>query len=253
MSKKNFEDRYPSAGSVSHRHKSPNKNKSIPSDSVDDLIILPRCEQEIEILQVDPHFLLINKPTRLLSVPGRHPQNRDSVLVRMQALYPAAGIVHRLDFDTSGVMVIPLNPEALSSISKQFQARETEKFYTAVVAGLIEQDSGVIDLPIAPDVLNRPKYKICNLEGKSSVTEYTVLSRDVERQASRVRLHPITGRSHQLRLHMQAIGHPILGCEFYGNDQALAQANRLLLHATELGFFHPKSREKVNVECLPDF
>lgn len=234
-----------------------NKGKSVAAlraeQSFDDLMVLPACEAEIEILRVDPHFLLINKPARLLSVPGRHPKNHDSVLVRLQGDYPGAGIVHRLDFDTSGVMVIPLNSAALSAISKQFQARETKKTYTAVVVGLMAQDNGVIDLPIAPDADSRPKYKICSIGGKASITEYEVVNRDTEQNTTRVLLHPITGRSHQLRLHLQAIGHPILGCEFYGNEQALVQASRLLLHATELEFNHPVTQERVSVKCLPDF
>ncbi|RZA06989.1 MAG: RNA pseudouridine synthase, partial [Moraxellaceae bacterium] len=173
---------------------------------IDDLTVLPPCLDEIKILQRDDAFLLINKPARLLSVPGRHPQNRDSVTARVLVDFPNAAIVHRLDFDTSGIMVIPLNKRALSDISKQFQARTTHKTYTAVVNGLVKDDSGVIDLPIAPDMENRPKYKICVTSGRQSVTKFTVVSRDEVAQTSRVLLHPITGRSHQLRLHMQAIG-----------------------------------------------
>lgn len=217
---------------------------------IEQLFILPPCEGEIEILQETLDFLLINKPTRLLSVPGRHPQNRDSVISRLLPDYPGAAIVHRLDFDTSGVMVIPLNKPALSHISKQFQARTVSKHYTAVVAGLIEQSEGVIDLPIAS--AEGPKYKICHTTGKPSITEYQVLARDASAQTTRVFLHPITGRSHQLRLHLQALGHPILGCEFYGGDYANA-ADRLLLHATDLQFAHPQSGQPVFVESPPDF
>lgn len=220
------------------------------ADSIDDLFILPACRDEIEILREEEGFLLINKPTRLLSVPGRHPQNRDSVISRLQRQYPGASIVHRLDFDTSGVMVIPLNKSALSHISKQFQARTVVKHYTAVVAGLVEKDEGVIDLPIASD--DGPKYKICHQTGKPSVTEYSVISRNSEQNTTRLYLHPITGRSHQLRLHLQAIGHPILGCEFYGGEFARA-ASRLLLHATDLGFTHPVSGVDVFIEKLPAF
>lgn len=217
---------------------------------IEQLFILPPCDGEIEILQKTQGFLLINKPTRLLSVPGRHPQNRDSVISRLLPDYPGAAIVHRLDFDTSGVMVIPLNKPALSHISKQFQARTVSKHYTAVVAGLMEQDKGIIDLPIAS--AEGPKYKICHATGKASITEYQVLARDVAAQTTRVFLHPITGRSHQLRLHLQAIGHPILGCEFYGGDYANA-ADRLLLHATDLKFASPQSGQPVFVESSPDF
>lgn len=223
------------------------------SDAFDDLAVLPKCMEELEIIQRDPSFLLINKPTRLLSVPGRHPQNRDSVIARLLVNFPNAAIVHRLDFDTSGILVIPLNKAALSNISKQFQVRTTHKTYTAVVNGLVKDDSGVIDLPIAPDMENRPRYKICAATGRQSVTEFTVVSRDEIAQTSRVLLHPITGRSHQLRLHMLAIGHPILGCEFYADKVALSKSPRLLLHATELEFEHPVTSERVVGFCNPVF
>ena len=222
-------------------------------DAFDDLAILPVCVEDITILQRDPNFLLINKPTRLLSVPGRHPKNRDSVIARLLPDFPNAAIVHRLDFDTSGIMVIPLNKKSLSQISKQFQARSTNKIYTAVVNGLIEKNTGVIDLPIAPDMDNRPKYKICTETGRQSVTEFTVVSRDEIAHTSRVLLHPITGRSHQLRLHMKAIGHPILGCEFYADEIALRKSSRLLLHATELEFEHPTNSTRVLGVCNPTF
>jgi tRNA pseudouridine32 synthase/23S rRNA pseudouridine746 synthase len=221
--------------------------------AVDDLTVLPRCLDDVKILQRDESFLIIDKPARILSVPGRHPQNRDSVIARLLVDFPNAAIVHRLDFDTSGIMVIPLNKFALSHISKQFQARTTRKIYTAVVNGLVEDDSGVIDLPIAADMDNRPRYKICAETGRQSVTEFTVVSRDEIAQTSRVLLHPITGRSHQLRLHMLAIGHPILGCEFYADEVALSKSPRLLLHATELEFDHPVSGVRVLGVCNSEF
>lgn len=221
--------------------------------AVDDLAVLPLCLDDVKILQRDESFLLVNKPARLLSVPGRHPQNRDSVITRLLVDFPNAAIVHRLDFDTSGIMVIPLDKFALSHISKQFQARTTRKTYTAVVNGLLKDNFGVIDLPIAPDVENRPKYKICTQTGRQSVTKFTVVSRDQITQTTRVLLHPVTGRSHQLRLHMKAIGYPILGCEFYADEEALHKASRLLLHATELVFQHPLIGEEVVGVCNPDF
>lgn len=221
-------------------------------DAFDELAILPYCDGDIEILERDGLFLIINKPTRLLSVPGRHPLNRDSVIARLQVEYPNASIVHRLDFDTSGIMVIPLNKLALSDISKQFQARTVRKTYTAIVDGLIKDDSGVIDLPIAADAQNRPKYKISD-DGKKSVTEFSVVSRDHIANTTRVLLHPVTGRSHQLRLHMQAIGHSILGCGFYASDSVKNKARRLLLHATEIEFLHPATNEVVIAICNSDF
>lgn len=219
----------------------------------DELFILPACFEQVKLLYLDEFFLLIDKPSRLLSVPGRHPLNRDSVIVRLQADYPSAGIVHRLDFDTSGIMVIPLGKTALSHISRQFQARKVIKHYTAVVDGIVELDSGVVDLPIAADKDNRPKYKICHLEGKPSITEYRVLNRDLAANTTLLLLHPITGRSHQLRLHMQALGHPILGCEFYAHPEAQQKAARLLLHATDLVFEHPHTGAQVRGESKPLF
>lgn len=218
--------------------------------NIDQLFVLPPCAGDIEILRVDTDFLLINKPARLLSVPGRHPQNRDSVISRLTMDYLGASIVHRLDFDTSGVMVIPLNKPALSHISKQFQARSVSKHYIAVVAGIMAQDEGLIDLPIAAG--EGPKYKICHETGKPSVTEYSVLVRDTQANNTRVLLHPVTGRSHQLRLHLQALGHPILGCEFYGGAYAKS-AGRLLLHARDLAFIHPVTDEPVYIISEPDF
>ena len=230
------------------------KNKGIVmTNIVDDLIVLPRCLEEMAILRRDSEFIIVNKPSRLLTVPGRHPQNNDSVIVRLQKLYPVAAIVHRLDFDTSGLLVVPLHKGSLSHISKQFQARTVHKTYTAVVNGLVKENKGVIDLPIAADMDNRPKYKICDVAGKKSTTEFTVLTRDEVANTTRILLHPITGRSHQLRLHMQAIGHPILGCEFYGDAETLSKAPRLLLHATELEFKHPKTGKKVVEVCEPPF
>lgn len=223
------------------------------ADSVDDLFVLPACEGELVVLYEDADLLIVNKPTRLLSVPGRHPANRDSVSARLQAQYPTAAIVHRLDFDTSGILVVPLTRSALSHISRQFQQRSVHKTYTAVVQGLVERDEGIIDLAIAPDPEHRPKYKISAVEGKASLTEYRVLARVPEQNTTRLALHPVTGRSHQLRLHMQAINHPILGCSFYSLGESATGAERLLLHATEIRFAHPSSGKPVVQRCEPPF
>jgi len=223
------------------------------SDPIDELFILPPCEQPLELLHKDPGFLLVSKPSGLLSVPGRHPRNRDSVIARLQADYLQAAIVHRLDVDTSGIMVVPLGKQALSHISRQFQARTVSKSYTALVQGLVKDDQGSIDLPIAADAEHRPKYKICHQTGKPSLTRYQVLARDEQLQQTRLLLHPVTGRSHQLRLHLWAIGHPILGCSFYALGDSALLASRLLLHATLLEFIHPYTGEKVRGESPPPF
>lgn len=215
------------------------------SNTPESLAILPSCQDEIEILHQDASFLIINKPAGLLSVPGRNPANYDSVQTRLAEIYPSSSIVHRLDFDTSGIMVIPLNKLALSEISKQFQSRVVRKTYTAVVSGIVQPDTGEIDLPIAADADNRPKYKICKLSGKKSLTEFNVIERSIAENVTRLYLHPVTGRSHQLRLHLQAIGHPILGDVFYGGQESQSKSSRLLLHATEIQFHHPETQHIV--------
>lgn len=222
------------------------------NDSSNQLFVLPRCNEPLEVLHAEATHLLVSKPARLLSVPGRSPENRDCVVSRLQLEYPGATAVHRLDFDTSGVMVVPLSKAAVSNLSRQFQQRSVNKCYTAVVYGQVEQDRGRIDLPIAPDPEARPKYKI-SPEGKASVTDYQVLERDLQNNTTRLVLYPITGRSHQLRLHLQALGHPILGCEFYAHAEALAMADRLLLHASELSFDHPVTGQRVHTTSAVPF
>lgn len=216
------------------------------TDDAESLAVLPKCQDEIEILHHENFFLVINKPAGLLSVPGRNPANHDSVLTRLAVSYPDSAIVHRLDFDTSGIMVIPLNKFTLSEISKQFQSREISKAYTAVVSGIVESEAGEIDLPIAADSENRPKYKICHYTGKKSLTEFSIVSRSIADNCTRLLLHPVTGRSHQLRLHLQAIGHPILGDVFYADDESKQKSSRLLLHATEIKFQHPDTKRLVS-------
>lgn len=219
-------------------------------ESSDDLTILPPCHEALHVLYQDDSIMVVSKPTRLLTVPGRHPLNNDSVITRLQVDYPAISAVHRLDFDTSGILVVPLTKAALSHISKQFQARTVRKHYIAVVGGLMAMDEGEIDLPIAR--ADGPLYHIDHQAGKPSLTRYRVLSRDAAVNQTRVLLEPITGRSHQLRLHLQAIGHPILGCDFYGGAYA-STASRLLLHARDITFMHPTTGQSVTFEREPDF
>lgn len=214
------------------------------------LKILPACQEDLVVVAEDPSFIVINKPTRLLSVPGRNPANFDSVVSRLAAKYGALHLAHRLDFDTSGLLVVPLSKRSLSNISQQFQARTVDKQYVALVDGLVEKDSGVIDLAIA--AADGPKYKICTTTGKLSTTRFEVVVRDLERGVTRVRLYPETGRTHQLRLHMQALGHPILGCEFYGGE-AQYKAERLCLHAQELSFNHPDTAQRLRFFAAANF
>ena len=217
-----------------------------------ELAVLPATDQAYQLLYQDDALLVVNKPCQLLTVPGRHPANQDCLISRVQQRFPTASVVHRLDYDTSGLLVLPLTKAALSAISKQFQARTVKKRYLAVVAGLWQPQRGRIELPIAPDAAQRPRYKICP-EGKASVTDFEVLAIDHSRQCSRLALDPVTGRSHQLRLHTAAQGHPILGDPFYAPPEIQALSHRLLLHAARLEFDHPLSQQRLSFEAEPDF
>ena len=213
--------------------------------------LVPHSKEEIRILHQDEDLLLVRKPDLLLSIPGRHPLNRDCLISRLQVRYPGASIVHRLDLDTSGIMVVPLNRAAHAHISRQFQQRQVEKGYHAIVYGVVEEDAGEVDLPIACDWENRPRQVICHDRGKAALTRYQVLERGADR--TRLLLCPVTGRSHQLRIHMRELGHPILGCDMYAHDRARAMAGRLMLHASMLAFEHPATGEWLQGECPPEF
>ena len=213
--------------------------------------IVPHSQEEIRILYEDQDLLLVRKPDLLLSIPGRHPLNKDCLITRLQRDYPTASIVHRLDLDTSGIMIIPLNKPTHANISRQFQERKVQKSYLAVVYGLVEEDAGKVELPIRCDWDRRPLQMIDHERGKYALTHYQVLERNEDR--TRLLLKPVTGRSHQLRIHMRELGHPILGCDMYAHEAALAMAPRLLLHATAIGFEHPTTGKWLSGECLPDF
>jgi tRNA pseudouridine32 synthase / 23S rRNA pseudouridine746 synthase len=213
--------------------------------------IVPHSQEEIRILYQDEHLLLVRKPDLLLSIPGRHPLNKDCLITRLQEHYPSASIVHRLDLDTSGIMVIPLDKPTHAHISRQFQERKVEKSYHAVVYGVVSADSGEVELPIRCDWERRPLQMIDHEQGKYALTRYEVLERFDDR--TRLLLKPVTGRSHQLRIHMRELGHPILGCDMYAHETALGMADRLLLHATTLAFEHPVTGEWISGDCPPDF
>ncbi|MFV8799110.1 bifunctional tRNA pseudouridine(32) synthase/23S rRNA pseudouridine(746) synthase RluA [Yersinia sp. LJYL362] len=204
------------------------------------------------VLYQDQHIMVVNKASGLLSVPGRAPENKDSVMTRIQADFPTAESVHRLDMATSGVIVVALTKAAERELKRQFREREPKKSYIARVWGHLAQDEGLIDLPLICDWPNRPKQKVCYETGKPSQTLYQVLSRDAD-GSTRVKLSPITGRSHQLRVHMLAIGHPILGDGFYAPPEAKAMASRLQLHAQELCITHPEFGTVMHFKCEPEF
>ena len=201
--------------------------------------IVPECREPVTELYRDAHILVVNKPPFLLSVPGRAPENRDCVTARLKRRDPELRLVHRLDLDTSGVMVFALSRAAQSGLSRAFQQRRVAKAYQAVVQGLLRGEEGEIALPLCPDWPNRPLQKVCFETGKPALTRWRVLARDAARERTRLRLMPVTGRSHQLRIHCREIGHPILGCDLYAPPEVLGRSDRLLLHAETLAFNHP--------------
>ncbi|HEY0210690.1 bifunctional tRNA pseudouridine(32) synthase/23S rRNA pseudouridine(746) synthase RluA [Acerihabitans sp.] len=212
----------------------------------------PPTEPWLHILYQDAHIMAVNKPSGLLSVPGRLPEHNDSVMTRVLAQFPLAQSVHRLDMATSGVIVVALTKAAERELKRQFREREPRKSYIARVWGHPAQEEGLIDLPLICDWPLRPLQKVCFDTGKAAQTQYRVLSYDADLTA-RVLLMPITGRSHQLRVHMQAIGHPILGDGFYATPEAKAMAGRLLLHAQELAITHPAFHSPIHFRCEADF
>jgi tRNA pseudouridine32 synthase/23S rRNA pseudouridine746 synthase len=211
--------------------------------AVDELTVLAATTSPWQLLYQDQDLLVVNKPAMLLTVPGRHPANFDCLISRVQQQFPTAQVVHRLDYDTSGLVLLPLHKKALSELSKQFQARTIEKHYQALVGGELLTEAGHIDLPIAADLARRPLYKICQQSGKPSLTHYQRLAYDAELDLTRVLLKPVTGRSHQLRLHMASIGHAISGDTLYADDSLARRHPRLCLHACWIRFRHPHTGE----------
>lgn len=223
----------------------------------------------LDLIYLDESLLVVNKPAGLLSVPGRGVDKLDSLATRVQQRYPDALIVHRLDMATSGLLVFARGVETQRNLSKLFRERRVEKHYVAVVPGRVWPTTGEINLPLISDWSNRPRQKVDFVIGKPSLTRYRVLEhgclacssipvRSVHArngqgfETSRVELEPITGRTHQLRVHMSAIGHPILGDTLYGGEAGV-MAERLLLHARVLVFTHPLSGELLTMVCEPPF
>jgi len=190
----------------------------------------------LDVIHEDHEVLLVSKQHGLLSVPGKGPDLADCLLTRVQAVFPQALLVHRLDRDTSGVMIFALTPHAQRHLGLQFEKRQTKKVYVARVAGRVADKTGTIDLPLIVDWENRPKQKVDHDTGRPALTEWRVLRASDDE--TRVRLMPKTGRSHQLRVHMQVIGHPILGDPFYAKGAARDHP-RLMLHSESLSFRHP--------------
>ncbi len=211
----------------------------------------PPLEPYLDVVYEDRSIIVVNKPSGILSVPGKEPHLFDCILTRIQKKFPLAAASHRLDMSTSGLLVVPKTRLAASELGKQFQARTVSKCYYAWVAGTLEKDHGVIDLPIALDENNKPLQRIDFVKGRRAITEFFCLFKQEDR--SLVRLHPITGRSHQLRLHMKELGHPILGDKWYATPKIKAMAPHLYLHAGELSFNHPDTNERLTFKVNPPF
>jgi tRNA pseudouridine32 synthase / 23S rRNA pseudouridine746 synthase len=201
-----------------------------------------------DLIYRDDHLLVANKPAGLLAVPGRGEDKQDCLSLRLQQEFHDALVVHRLDMATSGLMVFARGAEMQRLLSLMFQEREVEKRYVAVVDGKLEPETGEVNLPIAADWPNRPLQKIDAEQGKHSLTRYRLLG--FEGGNTRVELEPVTGRTHQLRVHLKAVGHPILGDALYGDA---ASAPRLMLHASMLKLSHPVTRAHLHFVDAPPF
>ncbi|PRZ49595.1 RluA family pseudouridine synthase [Tritonibacter scottomollicae] len=191
----------------------------------------------LDVLHHDSQLLVVNKPAGLLSVPGKGEHLADCLISRIQAAFPEALLVHRLDRDTSGVMVFAMTPHAQRHLGLQFEKRMTKKTYVARLVGHLEPRSGTVDLPLIVDWPNRPLQKVCTETGKPAETEWKVVS--YGENETRVRLSPKTGRSHQLRVHTLSLGHPILGDPLYASGAA-REHSRMMLHSEELRLKHPE-------------
>ena len=212
----------------------------------------PPQEPWLDLVYRDDYIAVVNKPSGLLSVPGNQPQYYDSAMSRVKEKYGFCEPAHRLDMATSGILLFALSKSADRELKRQFREREPKKYYQALVWGYLEQEQGMVELPLICDWENRPRQKICFERGKRAVTFYDVLQR-YPNNTTRIKLTPITGRSHQLRLHMLALGHPILGDKFYAHPQAKALSPRLCLHAESLQIRHPITGETMEFTPLVGF
>ncbi|WP_199611097.1 bifunctional tRNA pseudouridine(32) synthase/23S rRNA pseudouridine(746) synthase RluA [Flocculibacter collagenilyticus] len=221
----------------------------------------PPTNPYLDVVYHDDDIVVLNKPSGLLSVPGKHEDHKDCLETRVRKVWPTATIVHRLDMATSGILIMALNKAAHRHISRQFQDRLTEKQYIARVFGEFEQPTGEVNLPLICDWPNRPKQMVDFERGKPSLTKYKVLEQTSVMQehsgkqhtVSRVALTPVTGRSHQLRVHMLSLDHPILGDKLYAHSEALALASRLQLHAHWLKLTHPVTEKSIEFRIVCPF
>ena len=206
-------------------------------------IYQPPAHKGLDIIYLDDYMLIVNKPAGLLTVPGKGADKQDSLVSRVQLEFPEALIVHRLDMATSGLLILARNKTIQGKLGTMFQRKQIIKQYTAIVSGHMKIKQGTVNLPLITDWPNRPKQKVDFEMGKPSVTQYKVISHNPD-NTTWVELIPITGRTHQLRVHMQSLGHPIVGDKLYGLQEK-AQVGRLLLHATFLKLKHPESGKTI--------
>ncbi len=207
-------------------------------------------QDAIEVLHEDQDLLVVVKPSGLLTVPGKAPELADCLITRLEKAFPTVRLVHRLDRDTSGVIVFALTPHAQRHLSGQFEARKVKKTYVARLKGRLEPKEGEVDLPLIVDWPNRPRQMVCHETGKPALTRYRVMK--TSEDETRVRLFPETGRSHQLRVHMLALGHPILGDPLYA-PETVPDHPRLMLHAEELRLSHPENGKGLRFRAKAPF
>ena len=222
-----------------------------------DFVYKPPMSPYLDIIYRDEDLVVVNKPSGLLTVPGRLPEHQDCLQNRVLKVLPTATIVHRLDMATSGILILALNKPAHVAISRQFEKRKISKSYLARIFGSLENPQGEVNLPLICDWPNRPKQMVDHERGKPSQTLYRRLDEATKgddyigfHSTTLVELTPITGRSHQLRVHMLALGHPILGDRLYAHQQALSLSTRLQLHAHKISFHQPSSNERLSF-CVP--
>jgi tRNA pseudouridine32 synthase/23S rRNA pseudouridine746 synthase len=212
---------------------------------------------DFDLIYEDSALLVFNKPSGLLSVPGKGPEKADCLRTRVQQVYPEALTVHRLDMSTSGILLMARSAALHRTLSIAFQDREVKKRYVAVVDCHMQENSSqewqLIDKPIATDWINRPLMKIDPIEGKPSQTHYKIVSYDAATDTTRLELAPITGRTHQLRVHLQSLGHPILGDHLYASPEVMAKSARLMLHASQLTLTHPVTNQPLELRCEVPF
>jgi tRNA pseudouridine32 synthase/23S rRNA pseudouridine746 synthase len=208
----------------------------------------------LAIIYQDEHLIAVNKPCGMLSVPGRGEDKQDCVATRLLSQNPDIRVVHRLDCHTSGIMLLALDADVQRSLSRQFHDREVEKTYVAVVRGVVRQKSGIIDIPLRGDPADRPRQVIDYVNGKHAQTQWRLLGYEYGGAAvmSRLQLRPVTGRTHQLRVHCMAMGHPVVGDRLYGAAEVV-DAERMMLHAERLEFAHPVSHQRMKLVAACEF